>query len=617
LALPLAELALLLALWHSSGLAATIPVDGTACTLAAAITAANIDAESGDCPAGSGADTLVLPVGGTLTLTGVDNSTYGETGLPVVTSTITIAGQGSMLQRDTTATDFRILAVGGGGDLTVEALTLRGGIAEPFRGGGVANYGGSLTLTNSTVSGNSAVCGGGVYNTSSLTLTNSTVSGNSAFCGGGVYNTGSLTLSNSTISGNSADDAGGGVFNFASLTLVHSTLFGNSAFCGGGAYNAGTLSLINSTLSGNMASCSGGGVYNFSGTLTVTNSTLSGNTADGNGGGMSNLIGTLTVTNSTLSGNRAANNGGGVYNYGTLVLANSTLSGNTADGDGGGVLNGATLTMTNSTLSGNTAANDGGGVSSTGTLTLARTLVSGNTANAGAEIFASYGGSVTVDNFNLLGQDDTPGVVGFAAGATDIVPPEGVILSAILDSLAFNGGPTQTHNLLSGSVAVDKAPTGSCPPTDQRGFARPFGGPCDIGAVELGASLPPVVNSRVNFVVLSTTFSTTTDATGCPDDSEEFAGKFFFQAELTNLAGNPPLAALKDQVVELTNGNLVQTADGGPAGVESLQTLPEVGAFSDGVLEPMETLVVPLVICLQNLDEFRFTVDVLGLELEP
>ena len=63
-ALPLAELALLLALWQGPAWAATITVDGTTCTLAAAITAANTDAVSGGCAAGSGADTLELPAGG-------------------------------------------------------------------------------------------------------------------------------------------------------------------------------------------------------------------------------------------------------------------------------------------------------------------------------------------------------------------------------------------------------------------------------------------------------------------------------------------------------------------------------------------------------------------------
>ena len=40
-------------------------------------------------------------------------------------------------------------------------------------------------------------------NSGTATLTNSTVSGNSAYDGGGVYNSGTLTLTNSTVSGNS------------------------------------------------------------------------------------------------------------------------------------------------------------------------------------------------------------------------------------------------------------------------------------------------------------------------------------------------------------------------------------------------------------------------------
>ena len=71
---------------------------------------------------------------------------------------------------------------------------------------------GGLTLTNSTVSGNSATgSGGGIYNVGTLSLTNSTVSGNSAASGGGIYNWRTLSLTNSTISGNSAVIEGGGM----------------------------------------------------------------------------------------------------------------------------------------------------------------------------------------------------------------------------------------------------------------------------------------------------------------------------------------------------------------------------------------------------------------------
>jgi hypothetical protein len=83
LALPLVGVALLLALGPGPSQAATIVVDGVTCTLVDAITAANTDTAQGGCPAGSGADTLMLePPGSTVTLTHVDNTTYGPPACP-------------------------------------------------------------------------------------------------------------------------------------------------------------------------------------------------------------------------------------------------------------------------------------------------------------------------------------------------------------------------------------------------------------------------------------------------------------------------------------------------------------------------------------------------------
>ena len=58
--------------------------------------------------------------------------------------------------------------------------------------------GGTATLTNCKVSGNSATGGGGLFNANAYyvgtaTLTNCTVSGNSALSGGGISNQGTLT----------------------------------------------------------------------------------------------------------------------------------------------------------------------------------------------------------------------------------------------------------------------------------------------------------------------------------------------------------------------------------------------------------------------------------------
>jgi len=78
--------------------AATITVDGTTCTLADAITAANTDTATGGCPAGVGADTLNLTADITLT-----------SALPIITSQIILNGNGHTIARDAAAAPFRIL----------------------------------------------------------------------------------------------------------------------------------------------------------------------------------------------------------------------------------------------------------------------------------------------------------------------------------------------------------------------------------------------------------------------------------------------------------------------------------------------------------------------------
>jgi hypothetical protein len=134
----LGSLALLCALSSVPAMAATINVGVNGCTLVDAITAANSSVATGGCPAGSepfpasgvsGADTIVLPTNSVHTLTAVNNNTFGPTGLPVVTSIITIEGRGSTIRRDPAAPEFfRILAVGPDtGSLILRETTITGG----------------------------------------------------------------------------------------------------------------------------------------------------------------------------------------------------------------------------------------------------------------------------------------------------------------------------------------------------------------------------------------------------------------------------------------------------------------------------------------------------------
>ncbi len=435
----LGGIALLCALGQAPALAATINVDGTSCTLIDAITAANNNTPAGGCTAGSGADTLVLPAQSTHTLVTVNNTTNGPTGLPLITSELTIEGNLSTITRDSSAPEFRILAV---------AAT------------------GNLTLKDTFVSGGAATNGGGIDNAGVLTLSNSTVDGNTAYFGGGIDNSGSLTFDCCAILNNTAAFAAG-IRHAGSLTLTGVFVGGNAArYDAGGARNSGTMILNGSTVSGNTggAGSSGGGIDN-GGTLTLSNSTVEGNTAD---------------------------IGGGVDNSVYLTLTNSTISGNTARDRGGGLYNGNSMTLTHSTVSRNASGRIAGGLFNQGSLTLVQTLISGNTAPVNGPEAYNIFGTVIGDSFNIFGHDGSTGVVGFTLGATDHVPA--APLSATLDtSLGYNGGPNRTHTLVFGSPAVDRVPGAACATgTDQRGAPRPQDGDgdtfadCDIGSVERG-----------------------------------------------------------------------------------------------------------------------------------
>ena len=348
-----------LLLAHQPLMAAVIVVDGSTCTLVDAITAANADAATGGCAAGSGSDELQLTASVLLTSMNVNYS--GPTGLPVIISHITIEGNDLVVERDPAAPAFRIFAVDDVGTLNLRRLTVRNGSVGAANGGGIYNRG-ALTLKNSAVSFNNAdFDGGGIYNAAGITnVRRSTVSGNLAVSfGGGIYNfSGSVFVMRSAISENDGDFAGGGIWNEDQLVVFRSLVSEN--FChdqGGGIVNFGTATLTDSTVRGNMAADSGG-VANHD-TLSVTNSTLSGNEFQGLGN-----FGTATVTNTTVSGNGIGSAFSQILNFSfpadTLTLTNSIVghsasgmncSGTITDG-GGNLADDATCGTVPATLSG-------------------------------------------------------------------------------------------------------------------------------------------------------------------------------------------------------------------------------------------------------------------------
>jgi hypothetical protein len=219
----------------------------------------------------------------------------------------------------------------GGGIYSTGSLIVEGGtisMCSAGHGGSIYSSG-SLILEGGTISMCSATFGGGIYSTGSLTLDAATITNCSALgaghsAGGGVYvEGGAATLTNVTLSSNSAvgRDAssigpggsayGGGVYVYAgTVTLTNVTLSSNTAK-GGGAYS----SHYTSEGPGNGY---GGGLYVAGGNVTLTTVTLSSNSAAGGngnnyqgfvgigyGGGLYAAAGTVSLSNDTVTGNSA------------------------------------------------------------------------------------------------------------------------------------------------------------------------------------------------------------------------------------------------------------------------------------------------------------------------
>jgi CSLREA domain-containing protein len=261
-----------------------------------------------------------------------------------------------------------------------------------------------------------------------------------------------------------------GIENNGGMTLTRCRVALNY---GRGVGNWGTMTVSESVISQNYSSTSGAGVYN-QGDLTVEDSTVT----DNDGIGISSVA-TLHLNRATVSGNTRL----GVTGYGGMEILNSTISGNLAGASdvGGGIsinLDGVLL-VNNSTISGNSAGYGSGlFVQPNATAQLQNTIIAGNLLSADCDI---YGTLITTG-----GNVESP---GHSCGFND--PTDQVYVTAedlALGPLLPNGGPTLTHALLPGSVAIDAGnstgPVMGCPAEDQRGEPR-TDGLCDVGAIEV------------------------------------------------------------------------------------------------------------------------------------
>jgi hypothetical protein len=541
------------------------------CTLREAIDNANAssDTSGGDCAAGTGTDTIRFSLSGTITLAqgtlpAIANTSPGSLTIDGTGQTITVDGGGSLLMPVNPG--VQVMSVNTGATLNLNLLTIadgNGGEAEQATsGGGIANNG-TLTVSNSTFSNNSAgnsdsggqgynASGGAIANGGTLTVTNSTFTNNSAdpCCyyggygapggdGGAISSEGPLTISNSTFSDNSAGASGsgeGGAIESLDypLTVTNSTFSGNTAVSSNG-YGSGAgaifseesaATITNCTFSGN-SSDSGGAIGSDGGGLIVTNSIFSNNSAvpappgvyGGTGGGIADDGSEMVVTGSTFVNNSAppgssiidGGSGGAIFavygGTGGATVSNSTFSSNTSGAGGGiGTEGYGGMTVTNSTFFNNSGGGIGNGFASVGGVTVTNSLLAKNTSGGNCVAIQTPPNPpppVTDGGYNI--SDDASCGFGTSTAANgdtigDSVSDSNLALASA--GLSNNGGPTETIALELGSYAIGAIPTADCPATDQRDAPRPAPGysACDIGAFEYAGVVPaPTPTTKLVF----------------------------------------------------------------------------------------------------------------------
>jgi uncharacterized repeat protein (TIGR01451 family)/CSLREA domain-containing protein len=369
---------------------------------------------------------------------------------------------------------------------TTETQSYGGGInIDSGAPNGGTNHG-TVTLTNCTISNNTAdSTGGGINNYEdihNLTISGCTISGNTTLGPGGLgaqgggiklrsTNGGTITIQSSTmITNNTAEGFGGGLdlttgntaftFSISDTTISNNTsqAQGTTASAGGGLSLAGNATLTNVTISNNHSDESssgnslGGGIFMSGGTVSISGtSSISSNTSNGTsgrGGGVAINGGTLNLNSVTVSSNQAAGDGGAFF----------------VDGTGTAPTDNAKLNITGGSISSNSAANGGALASksdSTGTTTITSTPISNNTATTDTGGVLHRLGTTTLDGITFTGNTSpsvkvTGGTVN-TANTVDIdnsVTIAGGTLSAGSSSVFIAGNFTFSSGTFTGGTST-------------------------------------------------------------------------------------------------------------------------------------------------------------------
>lgn len=401
--------------------------------------------------------------------------TYSESPITITTD-LTISGAGKANTFiEPASTPNRLFTIASS-NVIIEKVTIQNGDVYDTltftyeNGGAILLNSGSLLIRNSALLNNEALAGGAIEQASSgyLIIVGTRIQDNWASALGGAIHCdscGGVFLILDSLKDNSASEGGAIEIEYSELISVLSSISRNFALKGGAVSGAGgEIHLFNNQIADNTATANDGGAIFANGLL-------------------------LNIQKTTFSGNDASylSNGGAITVFGNagLTVANSTFSSNTAHFAGAiamidnyGV--GPVATINNSTFFGNEGLFDANHISSgLASITNYNNII----IHAGVNAFADE-----CVMFNVPG-----GVSNLVDDTTCGFPINQV--TNLDTTLTYNGGVTKTHDLLTGSNAIDTGSNADCVNPynglslqyDQRGIGnvRPVNSVCDIGAIEI------------------------------------------------------------------------------------------------------------------------------------
>lgn len=403
----------------------------------------------------------------------LDSSVFQEAKI-IVDLDITILGDGpesTIIEGGSqSSNEGRIFFVSENTKVEFRDLTIQNGFLRTGNGGGILNQGEIVVVNVSFENNVGGTYGGAIFNNGTANIVDSAFFNNESILQGGAIFTeasSTITISNSTFSENKVESRGGALSSSEDASVViNNSIFQNneSVFTGGAIHNAAyaNTQIYNSTFRSHSDTSRGGAIYNaeFS-TLLVEKSTFLDNQADIGGGAIYNFDAVATITNSTFSRNRADLRGSAIENStGTVSLNFVTVYDNltTRDIGGGAVYN-----------------------SSSENFSIMNSIIANNFQNATPKdctgSFNSYGYNLIEDDFGCILND-------IENSDTNIINQ-----NANVEPIGNNGGATQTIALKENSSAIDAGVCfdieGNKIEEDQRGFSRPGGANCDIGAFEV------------------------------------------------------------------------------------------------------------------------------------